>query len=133
MSRTNRAVLTALTACIVVVGTLFALAGGPTTASASPSSSDVDALVTTASEPGAAPSPDVSAGVQRRNDRREARRAVVFALLPDALQADITAVRAAPKDQRPAMRAEIMRKALAGEYGDKVKAAAEKLQELRGR
>ncbi len=68
--------------------------------------------------------------IEKRADRRADRRAAVFALLPDELQADLTKLRAmAPGDERKAYRKEIRDKALDGGYGDKVKEAAEKLQD----
>jgi hypothetical protein len=68
--------------------------------------------------------------IEKRFDRRADRRAAVFALLPDELQADLTKLRAmAPGDERKAYRDEIRQKALDGGYGDKVKEAAEKLQD----
>lgn len=69
----------------------------------------------------------------RRAERRADRREVVYALLPDELQDDLDAVKAAPEEERADLRAEIMRKALAGDYGPKVADAAEKLRELRER
>lgn len=67
--------------------------------------------------------------VAKRFDRREDRRAAVFALLPDELQADLKKLRAMdPGDERKAYRKEIQQKALEGGYGDKVKEAAEKLK-----
>lgn len=68
--------------------------------------------------------------IEKRFDRRADRRAAVFALLPDELQADLTKLRAMePGDDRKAFRDDIRQKALDGGYGDKVKEAAEKLQE----
>lgn len=125
MNRITRAVLTALTVCAVVVGAVLVAGGGSGTASAAPSSSDVNALSVAAS-------PATPGVTGRRLDRRE-RREVIFALLPDALQADLKQLWAAPKDQRPALRAEIWKKALAGDYGTKVQDAAKKLQEYRSR
>ena len=67
--------------------------------------------------------------VAERFDRRADRRAAVFALLPDELQADLKKLRAMePGDERKAYRKEIQQKALDGGYGDKVKEAAEKLK-----
>ena len=69
--------------------------------------------------------------IERRADRREIHHQLVFSLLPDNLQADLTELKDAPSDQRAQLRADIMDKALAGDYGDDVKKAAEQLQELR--
>lgn len=66
--------------------------------------------------------------VEKRLDRRADQRAAVFALLPDELQADLKALKAADKPDRKAMREDIRAKALAGGYGDKVKEAAGKLK-----
>ncbi len=67
--------------------------------------------------------------VAERFDRRADRRAAVFALLPDELQADLKKLRAMePGDERKAYRKEIQQKALDGGYGDKVQEAAEKLK-----
>jgi hypothetical protein len=71
------------------------------------------------------------AGIERRADRRQIRHQLVFDLLPDNLQADLTALRNAPADQRKGLRADIMDKALAGGYGPDVQKAATQLQELR--
>ena len=69
--------------------------------------------------------------IEKRFDHREAHRAAIFALLPDDLQADLTKLRAMePGDDRKAFRDEIRQKALDGGYGDKVKEAAEKLQDF---
>lgn len=68
--------------------------------------------------------------VAKRFDHRADRRAAVFALLPDDLQADLKKLRAMePGDERRAYRDEIRQKALDGEYGDKVQEAAEKLKD----
>lgn len=68
--------------------------------------------------------------VAERFDRRADRRAAVFALLPDELQADLKKLQAMePGDERKAYRNEIQQKALDGGYGDKVKEAAEKLKD----
>jgi len=69
--------------------------------------------------------------IERRADRRQIHHQLVFSLLPDNLQADLTELKDAPADQREQLRADIMDKALAGDYGDEVKQAAEQLQELR--
>ena len=68
--------------------------------------------------------------VAERFDRRADRRAAVFALLPDELQADLKKLRAMePGDERKAYRKEIQQKALDGGYGDKVQEAAEKMKD----
>jgi hypothetical protein len=70
------------------------------------------------------------ATIEKRFDRRADRKAAVFALLPDELQADLTKLRAMEAgDERKAFRQEIREKALDGGYGDKVKEAAEKLKD----
>jgi hypothetical protein len=74
---------------------------------------------------------DYGARVERRAERRDVRHDLFFSLLPDNLQADITAMKAAPSDERKQLRADILDKALAGEYGSEVQKAAEKLQALR--
>lgn len=67
--------------------------------------------------------------IEKRFDRRADRRAAVFALLPDELQADLKKLRAMePGEERKAYRDEIRQKALDGGYGNKVKEAAEKLK-----
>jgi hypothetical protein len=71
------------------------------------------------------------AGIERRADRRQIHRELFFNLLPDNLQADLTALKNAPADQRQQLRADIMDKALAGDYGSDVQKAAEKLKALR--
>ena len=69
--------------------------------------------------------------IERRADRREIRHELFFNLLPDNLQADLTALREAPADRRKELRAEILEKALAGDYGPDVQKAAEQLLGLR--
>lgn len=70
--------------------------------------------------------------VEKRADRREAARKAHFALLPDALQADLTAMRAMERgDARKKARDDIRKKALAGDYGAKVKEAAELMEPFR--
>jgi hypothetical protein len=69
--------------------------------------------------------------IQRRADRRQIHRELFFNLLPDNLQTDLQALKDAPADQRPAMRADIMARAVAGDYGPDVQDAAKKLQALR--
>jgi hypothetical protein len=142
------------------VGYSLALAGG-TTATASPtptSDSALTAALTKADGPRAALASDLKAAralsgaarlaalkqvrakalaggygaaVERRAEKRGIKRDLVVSLLPDNLQSDLTALRAAPADQHKAMRQQIMTKALAGDYGADVKAAAERLHTLR--
>ena len=69
--------------------------------------------------------------IQGRADRRQIHRELFFNLLPDDLQTDLQALKDAPADQRPAMRADIMARAVAGDYGPDVQDAAKKLQALR--
>ncbi len=69
--------------------------------------------------------------IQRRAERRQIHRELFFNLLPDNLQTDLQALKDAPADQRPAMRADILDKAVAGDYGPEVQDAAKKLQALR--
>jgi hypothetical protein len=71
------------------------------------------------------------AGIERRADRRQIHHELVFSLLPDNLQTDLQALKNAPADQRKDLRAELMDKALAGDYGPEVQKAAEQLKELR--
>jgi hypothetical protein len=70
-------------------------------------------------------------GIERRADRRQIHRELLFSLLPDNLQEDLTELKNAPADQREQLRADIMDKALAGDYGADVQKAAEKLRDLR--
>lgn len=69
--------------------------------------------------------------IERHADRRTIHRELFFSLLPDNLQADLTALKDAPADQRPELRRQILDRAVAGDYGPDVQQAAEKLQELR--
>jgi hypothetical protein len=69
--------------------------------------------------------------IERRADRREIHHQLFLSLLPDNLQADLTELKDAPADQREQVRSDIVDKALAGDYGDDVKKAAEQLQQLR--
>ena len=73
---------------------------------------------------------DYGPAIQRRAERRDIRHDLLFSLLPDNLQQDLQALKAAPADQRKQMRADIMTKALAGDYGPDVQQAAERLQAL---
>jgi hypothetical protein len=73
---------------------------------------------------------DYGSRVERRAERRDIRHDLFFSLLPDNLQADINAMKAAPADQRKQMRADILDKAVAGDYGSEVQKAAERLQAL---
>lgn len=67
--------------------------------------------------------------IEKRADRRSDRHAAFFALLPDKLQADLKELKAMPAgDERKAMREQIRKDALAGEYGEKVQEAAKLLQ-----
>jgi len=69
--------------------------------------------------------------IEHRADRRQIRHDLFFSLLPDNLQADLTALKAAPEDQRTQLREHIMDKALSGDYGADVQKAAEQLRTLR--
>lgn len=73
---------------------------------------------------------DYGSRVQRVAERRDVRHDLLFSLLPDDLQADITAMKAAPADQRKQLRSDILDKAVAGDYGPEVQAAAQRLQAL---
>ncbi|MCW2799653.1 MAG: hypothetical protein JWQ70_1125 [Aeromicrobium sp.] len=67
--------------------------------------------------------------VEKRVEKRTDRRAAVFALLPDNLQADLTKLKAMPAgDDRTTFRKQIRKDALDGKYGDKVQKAAELLK-----
>lgn len=67
--------------------------------------------------------------IEKRVDRRSDRHAALFALLPDELQADLKELKAMPAgEERKAMREQIRKDALAGEYGEKVQEAAKLLQ-----
>jgi hypothetical protein len=68
--------------------------------------------------------------IERRADRHQIRHELFFSLLPDNLQTDLTQLKDAPSDQREQLRADIVDKALAGDYGPEVQKAAEKLQAL---
>jgi hypothetical protein len=70
-------------------------------------------------------------GIERRADRRQVRHELVFSLLPDELQTDLTALKDAPADERKQLREDILDRALAGDYGPDVQKAAEQLKELR--
>ena len=69
--------------------------------------------------------------IQRRADRHQIRHQLLFSLLPDNLQSDLTALKNAPADQRQQLRKQIVDKALAGDYGPEVQKAAQQLQALR--
>lgn len=70
--------------------------------------------------------------VEQRSERRGDRHAAFEALLPDEMQADIKkAKEAEDADEAKALREDIHEKALAGGYGEKVKAAFEILEENR--
>jgi hypothetical protein len=67
-------------------------------------------------------------GVQKRAERVQGRAIAVWGDLPAELQDDLKAVKAADPADRPALAKALGEKALAGGYGDKVQAAAEKVQ-----
>ena len=69
--------------------------------------------------------------IEHRADRRQIRHDLFLSLLPDDLQSDLTRLKAAPADQRKQLRADIMDKAVAGDYGADVQTAAEQLRALR--
>jgi len=69
--------------------------------------------------------------IQRRADRHQIGHQLLFSLLPDNLQSDLTALKNAPADQRQQLRKQIVDKALAGDYGPEVQKAAQQLQALR--
>lgn len=70
--------------------------------------------------------------IERHADRRAGHRAAFFALLPDELQAELKAAREIDDDEdRRAALEDIREKALAGDYGDKVKEAWKLLGEHR--
>ena len=70
--------------------------------------------------------------IERQADRRGDHRAAFFALLPDELQADLKKAREIDDaDDRKAALDDIRKKALAGDYGDKVKEAFKLLGEHR--
>ena len=73
---------------------------------------------------------DYGKAIQRRAERRDIRHDLLVSLLPENLQQDLQALRLAPADQRPQLRAAIIDKALAGEYGADVQKAAERLKAL---
>jgi hypothetical protein len=67
-------------------------------------------------------------GVQKRAEQVHGRAFAAWGDLPPALQDDLKAAKAADPADRPALAKAIGEKALAGGYGDKVQAAAEKIQ-----
>jgi len=70
--------------------------------------------------------------IERHAERRGDHRAAFFALLPDELQADLKEAREIDDtDDRKAALDDIREKALAGDYGDKVKEAWKLLDEHR--
>jgi hypothetical protein len=69
--------------------------------------------------------------IERRADRRQIHHDLFLSLLPDNLQSDLARLKDAPADQREQLRAEIMDKAVAGDYGPDVQKAAEQLKGLR--
>jgi hypothetical protein len=73
---------------------------------------------------------DYGKAIQRRAERRDIRHDLLVSLLPENLQQDLQALRLAPADQRPQLRAAIIDNALAGEYGPDVQKAAERLKAL---
>jgi hypothetical protein len=73
---------------------------------------------------------DYGAAIERRAERRDIRHDLLVSLLPENFQQDLQALKAAPADQRKQLRAEMVAKALAGEYGPEVQQAAERLKAL---
>jgi hypothetical protein len=70
--------------------------------------------------------------IERQADRRGDHRAAFLALLPDELQADLKKAREIDDaDDRKAALEDIRKKALAGDYGDKVQDAWKQLGEHR--
>lgn len=67
-------------------------------------------------------------GVQRHAERVQGRAFVVWGDLPQALQDDLKAVKAAAPADRPALAKAIGEKAIAGGYGEKVQDAAKRIQ-----
>ena len=61
--------------------------------------------------------------VEQRFERRADHREAFFALLPDEMQADLKEAREADPEDRKALHEDIRKKALAGDYGEKVKEA----------
>lgn len=123
----------ALVVALIVVG--FQTSGGTVNAADATSAQEIDQLAATvAADTSVYTEAEAGAygdAVQRRVERRADRRDVVRALLPDALQADLAALKDAPHDDRDDLRKQIMSDALDGKYGAKVQAAAEKIKELR--
>lgn len=67
-------------------------------------------------------------GVQKRAERVHGRAFLVWGDLPAALRSDLKDLKAAAPADRPALAKKIGEKAISGGYGDKVEAAAKKLQ-----
>ncbi|MGZ5372759.1 MAG: hypothetical protein ACXWYG_03220 [Aeromicrobium sp.] len=68
--------------------------------------------------------------VQQRAERREHRRAAMWAHAPAGLKADLKEVRDAVPADRAALKHEIFTKALDGDYGDRAQKRAERLKNL---
>ena len=97
--------------------TAMALAGGALVIGAAPANATPSIVVADATEP---PS-DPAAG--RLNDWR-------WSQLPEELRADLVEIAHADEAERPALRAEIRAKALAGDYGDRAKRIADRIAAL---
>lgn len=74
---------------------------------------------------------EYGAKVARAAQRMQDRRDRAFDRLPEDLQADLEALRALPDEDQVAAAQELRTDALAGEYGDKVRAFAERMQQRR--
>lgn len=69
--------------------------------------------------------------VQTFAEHRDHRRAVIWKRLPTDLRHDLRGVRRAAPDERAALLSDVRDHALAGDYGDRVQQAAERLQDRR--
>ena len=74
---------------------------------------------------------EYGARVARAAERIQDRRSRVLEQLPEELQADLEALRALPDEEKVAGAKELRAGALAGEYGEKVQAFAERMQDRR--
>lgn len=74
---------------------------------------------------------EYGAKVAAAAERIKERRARLFTRLPEALRADLKALKSLPDADKVAYAEEIRADALAGEYGERVQAFSEKMQERR--
>ncbi len=74
---------------------------------------------------------EYGAKVARAAERIQDRRARALGHLPEDLQADIEALRSLPDEEKVAAAQGLRADAVAGEYGDRVQAFAERMQQRR--